>query len=160
MKEAAIAAAAASEPALCPSSEELRMVRAIALLALQEAARHGEYRATFTPDGPGLHSIRVDAVSRSGGSASDSTYVRVADLNDEFVDAEMRSGLLKRIAEETGGRFYTPRTTGSLAADVALSKRGVTVVNEMDLWDMPVNFLLLVLLLSAEWGYRKYRALA
>ena len=47
MKEVAIATAAASEPALCPSSEELRMVRAIALLALQDAARHGEYRATF-----------------------------------------------------------------------------------------------------------------
>jgi hypothetical protein len=30
-----------------PGAEELRMVRAIALLALLEAARHGEYRATF-----------------------------------------------------------------------------------------------------------------
>jgi hypothetical protein len=122
--------------------------------------RDGEYRATFTPDGPGVHAIRVDAVSKTGGSASDSAYVRVGDLNDEFVDAEMRAGLLKRIADETGGRFYTPRTTGSLAADVSLSKRGVTVVNEMDLWDMPVNFLALVLLLSAEWAYRKYRGLA
>ena len=84
----------------------------------------------------------------------------MAELDDEFVDAEMRAGLLRRIAEETGGRFYSTRTSGSVAADVALSKRGVTVVNEMDLWDMPANFLLLVLLLSAEWGYRKYRGLA
>jgi hypothetical protein len=30
-----------------PGAEELRMVRAIARLALLEAARHGEYRATF-----------------------------------------------------------------------------------------------------------------
>jgi hypothetical protein len=41
-----------------------------------------------------------------------------------------------------------------------MSKRGVTVANEMDLWDMPVNFLLLVALLSAEWAYRKVRGLA
>ena len=30
-----------------PGAEEFRMVRAIALLALLEAARDGEYRATF-----------------------------------------------------------------------------------------------------------------
>jgi hypothetical protein len=36
----------------------------------------------------------------------------------------------------------------------------VTVSTEMDRWDMPANFLLLVALLSAEWGYRKLRGLA
>ena len=72
----------------------------------------------------------------------------------------MRATLLKRIADETGGRYYTPPTVGTLAADIAMSKRGVTVVNEMDLWDMPINFLLLIALVSAEWGYRKMRGLA
>ncbi len=123
--------------------------------------RDGEYRATFTPDETGILSVQVSATSPSfNGIISDSTAVRVAELNDEFVDAEMRAGLLRRIADETGGRFYTPSTVGILAADVALSKRGVTVANEMDLWDMPINFLLLVGLLSAEWGYRKARGLA
>ena len=70
--------------------------------------------------------------------------MRVADSNTEYFDAEMRAPLLKRIATETGGKFYTPATASTLAEDVALSKRGVTVVNQMDLWDMPVMFLLLV----------------
>jgi hypothetical protein len=122
--------------------------------------RDGEYRATFAPDEPGVHVVRVDAKSKNGAVASDSTVVRVAELNAEFVDAEMRAPLLKRVASETGGRFYTPATVGTLAADIAMSKRGVTVVNEMDLWDMPINFLLLVGLVSAEWGYRKMRGLA
>ena len=122
--------------------------------------RDGEYRATFTPEEPGVHIVRVEAKSRNGAVISDSAFVRVAELNAEFVDAEMRASLLKRIAGETGGRYYTPPTVGTLAADIAMSKRGVTVVNEMDLWDMPVNFLVLVALLSAEWGYRKARGLA
>jgi hypothetical protein len=122
--------------------------------------RDGEYRATFTADEPGLHVVRVEARRKDGGSASDSAFVRVAELNAEFVDAEMRASLLKRIADETGGRFYTPSGTGTLASDVAMSKRGVTVVNEMDLWDMPINFLLLVALVGSEWGYRKLRGLA
>jgi hypothetical protein len=122
--------------------------------------RDGEYRASFTPDVPGIYTVRVDATAHDGKITSDSLFVRVADLNAEYVDAEMRAALLQRLARETGGRFYTPETVGTLAADVAMSKRGVTVANEMDLWDMPVNFLLLVTLLSAEWGYRKMRGLA
>jgi len=41
-------------PASLPGAEEFRMVRAIALLALVEAARDGEYRATF-------HGFRIHA---------------------------------------------------------------------------------------------------
>lgn len=47
MDEKDAAPAGAARTVRLPSTEELRMVRAIALLALQEAARHGEYRATF-----------------------------------------------------------------------------------------------------------------
>ena len=130
-------------------------------LALEWAVdRDGEYRATFTPAESGVHVVRVEATARSGAKVSDSTFVRVAELNEEFVNAEMRSTLLRRIADETGGRYYTPPTTGTLAADIAMSRRGVTVVNEMDLWDMPINFLVLIALVSAEWAFRKWRGLA
>src|SRR6185369_13187862 len=122
--------------------------------------RDGEYRATFTPDHPGVYTIRVEATTPNGSTVGDTTYVRVADLNSEFYDAEMRAPLLQRIARETGGRFYTPATASTLADDVAMSKHGVTVVNQMDLWDMPAVFLLLVVLVSAEWAYRKSRGLA
>ena len=57
-------------------------------------------------------------------------------------------------------KFYTPETVRTLPEDIAMTKRGVTVVNQMDLWDMPVILLLLVALLSAEWAYRRSRGLA
>ncbi|MEO7083614.1 MAG: hypothetical protein ABI442_21500 [Gemmatimonadaceae bacterium] len=123
--------------------------------------RDGEYRGTFTPDQPGTYTVRVEAQFPSGSApAGDTSYIRVANLNTEYFDAEMRAPLLKRIADETGGRFYTPATANTLADDVALSKRGVTTVNQMDLWDMPVVLVLLVGLLTAEWSYRKLRGLA
>jgi hypothetical protein len=122
--------------------------------------RDGEYRGTFTPDQPGVYTVRVSATLPQGTSAADTSYVRVADLNTEYFDAEMRAPLLKRIASETGGKFYTPATAATLAEDVALSKHGVTVVNQMDLWDMPAVLLLLVALVTAEWAYRKTRGLA
>jgi hypothetical protein len=121
--------------------------------------RDGEYHGTFTPDQPGTYTVRVDATLPNAVASADTSYVRVADLNTEYFDAEMRAPLLQRIAKETGGRFYTPATVGTLPEDVALSKHGVTVVNQMDLWDMPAVFLLLVALVTAEWSYRKARGL-
>ncbi len=120
----------------------------------------GQYRGTFTPDEQGILRIRVDADRGGAAAAEDTTYVRVADLNSEFVNAEMRADLLRRVADETGGRFYTPADVQSLPADLAMSKHGVTVVNQLDLWDMPVIFLLLLGLVSAEWMYRRARGLA
>jgi uncharacterized membrane protein len=122
--------------------------------------RDGEYRATFTPTTNGLQTIRVDAVDSTGRRLTDSVVVRVGDLNAEYVDAEMRASLLKRIADETGGKFYKPDRVSTLVEDLAMSKNGVTVVNQLDLWDMPFLFLLLVALVCAEWAYRRARGLA
>jgi len=57
---------ATGEPVRFPSAEELRMVRAIALLALLDAARHGEYRATF-------HGFCVDARRKPSPSGVDTS---------------------------------------------------------------------------------------
>jgi hypothetical protein len=67
----------------------------------------------------------------------------------------MHAGTLRRIAEETGGRFYKAGDTGSLADDLRYTGRGVTTVEEHDLWHMPIVLMLLVGLLCAEWGYRR-----
>src|SRR6185503_15954105 len=131
--------------------------------------RDGEYQATLTASEPGVHTIRVSSTGggRVGGKAGvgeatqeDSTFVEIADLGAEFYGAEMRKSLLQRVAGETGGRFYTPETMHTLPEDIALTKRGVTVVNQMDLWDMPVVLVVLVVLLSVEWAYRRRRGLA
>lgn len=122
--------------------------------------RDGEYRAQVATDSVGLYTVRVTAATRGGEILSDSAFFQAADHGTEMFDAGMRASLLRRIAGETGGRFYSPASVATLPADLALSKRGVTVVNEMDLWDMPAVFLLVVALVSTEWLYRKRRGLA
>jgi hypothetical protein len=87
--------------------------------------------------------------------------VEVAPSRAEYFDARMRAPLLRRIADETGGRFYTPADVASLPEDIRFTAAGgATTVEQMDLWDMPAVFLLLVALLCAEWMYRKQRGLA
>ena len=72
----------------------------------------------------------------------------------------MHASLLRRIADETGGRFYTPDDAGSLAEEIRYTESGNTVVEERELWDMPILFLLLLGLVGTEWGYRRWKNLA
>jgi uncharacterized membrane protein len=122
--------------------------------------RDGEYKASFTPTEKGLY--RVDVRTRIGTDSlvSDPSYIASGDLTTEYFGAEMRAPLLRRIADETGGRFYAGDKVGDLAKDIVFTDVGNTVVDRKDLWDMPIVFLLLLGLITSEWGYRKMRGLA
>ena len=122
--------------------------------------RDGQYKASFTPSEKGLY--RVDVETRVGKDTimSDPAYVASGDLTTEYFGAEMRAPLLRRIADETGGRFYTADNVAELAKDIVFTEAGNTVVDRKDLWDMPIIFLLLLALVTSEWGYRKLRGLA
>ena len=124
------------------------------------AEKDGEYRTTFTAAEEGFYDIRVEATSGADLIGEDTAYLQVAPSDSEFYASTMRASLLERIAEETGGRFYTPETVGNLPDDIQYVGGGVTVVEERDLWDMPALLLLLVSLVLGEWGYRRYRGLA
>ena len=87
-------------------------------------------------------------------------HVRVSAGDSEYFDAAMRAPLLKRIAEDTEGRFFTPSTAAGLPEAISYSGRGVTVVEERELWDMPALLILLLLLVGGEWAYRRSRGLA
>jgi uncharacterized membrane protein len=121
--------------------------------------RDGEYRVDFTPSERGLHEIHVQALEDGEFLASETSYIQVTDLASEYFDAEMRPTVLRRIAEETGGRFYTPETVSTLAEDLSYTESGTTVLEQKELWDMPIVFFLVVLLVSGEWTYRRWRRL-
>ena len=124
------------------------------------AETDGEYRTSFIPPAEGFYEVRVEAMSGDELIGEDVAYLQVAPSDAEYYDSTMRTALLDRIAEETGGRRYTPDTVASLPDDVQYVGGGVTVVEERDLWDMPVLLLLLGTLILGEWGYRRFRGLA
>lgn len=122
--------------------------------------RDGEYRATFTPDEDGTFEARVEATSHGKALGTATTVFRAGPGDEEFFDAAMRAPLLQRVAEETGGRFYTEATMSRLPDDLKYSGRGITVTEERELWDMPAMLLLLIGCVLAEWTYRRARGLA
>lgn len=122
--------------------------------------RDGEYEGSFTPRDSGVYEIAVRADTAGGELESATTFVRVGELPTEYYDAELRTPLLRRVAERTGGRFYTRHTVDALPRDVVYTSSGTVVTREHELWDMPVLFFLLAALLAGEWTYRRARGLA
>ena len=123
--------------------------------------RDGHYRGTFVSNKAGSYEVAVDA-SRAGGQAvgSSRAYVRAVPSEAEYFDPTMHAQPMKRIAEETGGRFYTADAAQTLADDVRVAGRGVTAVEERELWNMPIVLIMLLGLVCAEWGYRRAVGLA
>ncbi len=122
--------------------------------------RDGEYSAVFAPEEEGPYEIRVTATRGDESLGSAVSHLRTAPSDREYFDPTLRTSLLRRLAEETGGQYFRASDTSKLAEALTLSGRGVTVVEEKDLWDMPAVFLLLVALAGGEWVYRRARGLA
>ncbi len=122
--------------------------------------RAGQYRGTFVSTGLGSYEIAVDA-SRAGTTLGTSVaHVRAAPGDAEYFDAAMHAGRLQRIADETGGRFYAAADAAGLAEDIRYTGRGVTTVEERELWHMPIVLIALLALICGEWGYRRAVGLA
>ncbi|MBI2187677.1 MAG: FixH family protein [Acidobacteria bacterium] len=117
--------------------------------------RDGLYRGTFVSAEGGTYEVTVDSSKASAVLGSGVTFLRAGPSDAEYFDPTMHEGPLRRIAEETGGRFYTPETAAGLAEDVRYAGRGVTSVEERELWNMPIILIALMGLVCAEWGYRR-----
>lgn len=119
----------------------------------------GEYAAEFRPTEMGDYEIDVSAERQEGLLGVDRSYLHVAPSDREYFGSARRTQLLQRIADDTGGQFYTRETVASLPEDITITGAGVTLSEEHDLWDMPALFLLMLLFMGAEWAYRRVRGL-
>jgi len=118
------------------------------------------YVGEFRSDEVGRHRVELTASGAAIGTAGAQSEFLVAELNREFYDAALNEELLKRIAAETGGKYYTLEEAGALVDDLTYRKTDNSRPVTKDLWDMPVNFFLLVGLLGGEWFLRKRHGLA
>jgi uncharacterized membrane protein len=119
-----------------------------------------DYRNEFTPDENGLYKIEMTA--RRGGAtlgAAQSTFL-ITDRTREFHDAAQNVELLKRAAAETGGKYFPLNDAKDLLDEITLLEGKNSERVSKDLWDMPINFILLVGLAGAEWFLRKRKGLA
>ena len=116
----------------------------------------GMYAATIQADQTGMY--RFEAEARLGeellGSAP--LAVRRADGIAEHFQIQQNRPLLENLANVTGGRYFALDDLNALPETIQFSDAGILETEILDLWNMPIVFLLLLLLKAGEWLLRLF----
>jgi uncharacterized membrane protein len=121
----------------------------------------GQFQATWTAPRTGAYLTEVTAqrADPATGTVKELgrdvlTFQRMDGVAENF-HTEQNRDLLERLATQTGGQYWKPADLGKLAAAIPFSEAGVTMRETKDLWDLPLVFLILVLLRFSEWWLRR-----
>lgn len=125
----------------------------VALHADPSAA--GLYLADWTAPVSGSYAAEITATRGQETLGRDVLPFRREDGSAENFRREQNRELLRQLADQTGGRYYTPSQARSLPDEIAYSEAGITAREFKDLWDMPAVLLLLFSLKSTEWMLRR-----
>jgi hypothetical protein len=120
-----------------------------------EPLEQGIYAAEYTTPKPGSYLVEILAKRGNDEIGRDVLTFRREDGVAENFRVEQNRELLEKLSQETGGRYYTPGDAQKLGNDINYSEAGITVRETRDLWDMPVVFLILLMLRSIEWLLRR-----
>ena len=120
----------------------------------------GTYTARYVAPERGTYALAAVASVGRDTLRSAPGAMLADDAGADVEQAELRAPLLRRIADETGGRYYPLADADKLVDDVTYTESGVTQRDARDLWDAPIVFFVLVLLLGLEWAWRRRRGLA
>jgi uncharacterized membrane protein len=120
-----------------------------------DALDAGIYTADWTIPKPGSYVVEVTARRGTEDLGRDVMTFRRNDGVAENFHVEQNRELLEKLSSETGGKYYRPDDANKLGRDINYSEAGITVRETRDLWDMPMIFLLLLMLRSGEWLLRR-----
>jgi hypothetical protein len=121
----------------------------------------GVYTADYTAEKPGSYVAEISVQPAAGAKPEaeemgrDVVMFRREDGVAENFRTSQNRELLEKLAEQTGGRYYTAKDMGKLADQISYSEAGITTRETKDLWDMPIVFLLALMLRSGEWLLRR-----
>ena len=124
--------------------------------------------ARYVPGAAGVYRVDVNildeaTLSDGGTDTSDAgnltetvtRFVRAGAERKEFFRPTRNDALLKRIADATGGRYWSATDGAGLATALTFGSAGIQTVEVLPLWSLPLFFLLLLLLKISEWGLRR-----
>jgi uncharacterized membrane protein len=115
----------------------------------------GQFQAAWSAPKTGAYLTEVTAQRNATELGRDVlTFQRMDGVAENF-HTEQNRDLLERLAAQTGGQYWKPADLSKLAGAIPFSEAGVTMRETKDLWDLPLVFLVLLLLRFSEWWLRR-----
>ena len=115
----------------------------------------GTYTGDYSAEKPGTYVAETAARQDKTELGRDTlTFIREDGVAENFGAAQNRD-LLEKLSTDTGGNYYTASSAGRLPDEIAVSEAGITAHDNLDIWDMPILFLLAILIRGGEWLLRR-----
>ena len=115
----------------------------------------GTFRAEWTAEQAGSYLTEITATRDKEELGRDVlNFARMDGVAENFHTGQNRE-LLEKLSSETGGKYWKPQELSRLPGEISYSEAGITVRDTKELWNMPIIFLLLLALRSAEWLLRR-----
>jgi hypothetical protein len=115
----------------------------------------GIFHAEWTAGQPGSYLTEVVAARDKDEVGRDVLNFGRMDGVAENFHTEQNRDLLEKLSAATGGRYWKPQDVSRLPGEISYSEAGITVRDTKELWNMPIVFLLLLLLPSTQWLLRR-----
>lgn len=122
---------------------------------LPDPQNPGQFASAWKAERTGAYLAEIVARRGDQEVSRDVVTFRREDGVAENFRVEQNRVLLERLSEQTGGNYYTPSNAKRLVDEVEFSEAGMSVRETHDLWNMPLAFMLLLGLKSAEWMLRR-----
>jgi uncharacterized membrane protein len=123
-------------------------------------SQDGSYHTELNAGGPGIYRVEVEAAQGNENLGTNRAAFQVQDRPVEFYNASLDTRLLQGIASSTDGHYYPLSRLGDVPDDAVYVEGQTSFVEQKELWDVPVLFMLLCLSLAGEWFWRKKLGLA
>ena len=139
----------------------------VKIIVLKEGKEINEIALQSTGLTPGQYEEEIASLP-----AGDYTYIASANLKGEplgkkqgactispysieYENLSLDEELLKRIAIESNGMYFTPEEVKNMKKNFDFKERIYTIHKEIEVWNHSYIFIAIVLLLAIEWNIRK-----
>jgi uncharacterized membrane protein len=120
----------------------------------------GTYQTELNAGTAGIYRVEVEAAQGNENLGTNRAAFQVQDRPVEFYNASLDARLLQGIASSTDGHYYPLSRIGDVPNDAVYVEGATSFVEQKELWDVPILFMLLCLSLAGEWFWRKKLGLA
>ncbi|NIR46925.1 hypothetical protein GWO43_00385 [candidate division KSB1 bacterium] len=119
----------------------------------------GRYEGSFQVLEGGDYQFTGTAHKQGRVLGRDSGKFSVEEFSLEYQTTRMNDVLLKRIAAESGGTYFTPADFRDLEEKLSFPEKYVVINNEWEIWNKVPLLITCILFLSAEWFIRKRKGM-
>ena len=115
----------------------------------------GQYEANWTAQQAGGYLAEVSADQAGQDLGADTVAFRRENGVAENFHTSQNRDLLQKLADETGGRYWSVSELTRLPTEISYSEAGISVRDTKELWDLPIVYLVLLALVAGEWLLRR-----